>query len=300
MKILLTGATGLIGSHLAELLESKGFEVAILTRGVGAGCKYDSYLWNPVTGTIDENAFKEVDYVVHLAGTNIMAKRWTDQRKAEIITSRTLSTKLLVKTIKTNKIPLKGFISASAIGYYGSFTSDKVFEEDSPAHSDFLSESCRLWEAASDSLNDLDIRKVHIRIGVVLAKQGGALEQLVRPVALGLGAALGSGKQYMPWVHIDDLSNMFLETIENSKLEGAYNGVAPESATNNAFTKQLAKTLNKPFWLPNVPSFIIKLLLGEMSTVVLDGSRVWAHKIISTGFRFKYNTLREALKDLLQ
>lgn len=299
MKVLIAGATGLVGSQLTALLNSTGYDVITLSRNVKKRSKYKSFLWDPSSGTIDETSLNGVDYIINLSGTNIMEKRWSNQRKAEIITSRTKSTKLLIKAVKKNNIKLKAFISASAIGFYGSQTLEKIFKESDPAHSDFLGETCRLWESSSNDLKDLNIRIVHLRIGIVLAKKGGALEQMVKPISLGLGSALGNGKQYMPWIHIDDLCKMFSNAIENPKIEGPYNAVAPESVTNDNFTKQIAETLKKTFWLPNVPAFVLKLFMGEKSTLVLYGSRVSSSKIISTGFRFKYSTLREALDDLL-
>jgi uncharacterized protein len=299
MRVLIAGATGLVGSQLTELLNSTGYDVTTLSRNVTKRSKYKSFLWDPSSGTIDETSLNGVDYIINLSGTNIMEKRWSNQRKAEIITSRTQSTKLLIKAVKKNNIKLKAFISASAIGFYGSQTLEKIFKESDPAHSDFLGETCRLWESSSNDLKDLNIRIVHLRIGIVLAKKGGALEQMAKPISLGLGSALGNGKQYMPWIHIDDLCKMFSDAIENPKIEGPYNAVAPGSVTNENLTKQIAETLKKTFWLPNVPAFVLKLLLGEKSTLVLYGSRVSSSKIISTGFRFKYSTLREALDDLL-
>tara|TARA_B110000467_G_C18304816_1_gene473918 strand:+ start:609 stop:1511 length:903 start_codon:yes stop_codon:yes gene_type:complete len=299
MRVLITGGSGLVGSHLAELLSSTGYEVRILSRSMAKLSKFKSFFWDPLLEKIDETALHGVDYVIHLSGANIMERRWSNQRKDEIITSRTQSTKLLIKAVKKNNIKLKAFISASATGFYGSQTLEKVFEESDPPHSDFLGESCRLWESSSHELTALNIRKAHLRIGVVLAKKGGALEQMVKPVSLGLGSPFGSGTQYMPWIHIDDLCQIFASVIENSTIEGPYNAVAPESVVNHVFIKKIAERLRKPFWPTRVPAFFLKLLLGEMSTVVLCGSRVSSSKITSTGFRFKYGTLSKALDDLL-
>jgi len=200
-----------------------------------------------------------------------------------------------VKELNPN---LKGFIAASGIGFYGATTSEKIYNEKDAPGNDFISEICKVWEKASLQFDSINIRTVIFRTGVVLAKEGGALEKLSQPIKLGVGAALGSGKQYIPWIHLNDLCNMYVEAIENSEIKGIYNAVAPEHVTNKSLTKMIAKNLKIPLWLPNIPAFVMKLILGKMAIILLEGSRVSSEKILATGFQFKYPTIEEAIQEL--
>ncbi|MBI9042141.1 TIGR01777 family oxidoreductase [Lutibacter sp.] len=296
-SILVTGGTGLIGKHLCNLLSKKGHKVLILSRN--SSNNPNVFKWDIENNYIDENAIKNIDFIIHLAGEGIADKRWTSDRKKLLIKSRVASANLLFKKVKELNPNLKGFISASGIGYYGAITSEEIFDENSASGNDFLSTICVQWEEASLQFNLLNIRTVLLRTGVVLTKKGGALEIIIMPIKFGLGAALGSGKQYMPWIHIDDLCEMYLQAIENTKLKGIYNAVAPEHCTNNTLSKAIAKVLNKPFFLPNIPAFLLKIVLGKLSCILLEGSKVSSKKIEETGFKFQFSNLNDALKNLL-
>lgn len=295
-SILVTGGTGLIGKKLCEILRNKGYKVAILSRNQHT--KPNSYYWNAETRHIDTKAIVETDYIIHLAGEGIADKRWTPQRKNDLINSRVETANLLYEKVKELNPNLKGFIAASGIGYYGATTSEKIYEENDAPGEDFISEICEVWEKASLQFDAINIRTVIFRTGVVLSKEGGALEKLSKPIKLGVGAPIGSGEQYIPWIHLNDLCNMYVEAIENNEIKGIYNAVAPEHVTNKSLTKIIANKLNKPLWLPNIPAFVIKLLLGKMAIIILEGSRVSSEKIMATGYKFKFSTLHEALENL--
>lgn len=295
-SILVTGGTGLIGTSLCNLLRDKGYTVLILSRTKVD--KPNTFYWSLEDHYIDTEAIVEADYIIHLAGAGIADKRWTNERKRILIDSRVESGNILFEKVKELNPNLKGFISASAVGYYGATTSKKIYKENDTPGNDFASAVCIAWEKAVNQFSALNIRTVILRTGVVFSNKGGALEKLSQPIKLGVGAALGSGEQYIPWIHVDDLCNMYVEAIENKELEGIYNAVAPEHITNKSLTKFIAKKLKKPLWLPNIPAFVMKLILGEMSVILLEGSRVSSEKIVSTGFKFKYPTLTKALHNL--
>jgi len=286
--VLITGGSGIVGRHLCKKLKEKGFNVAILSRTNKQEADLTGYKWNIEKKEIDKKAIETSDYIIHLAGANIGDKRWSKKRKQLIIDSRVKSAQLIFEKIKKHNKNLKAFISASAIGFYGTTTSDKIYTEiDAPAN-DFLGKTCQLWEEAADRFKELGIRTVKIRTGVVLTIAGGVFPKMLTPVKLGLGSALGNGKQYIPWIHIDDLCEIYVKGIEDIEMQGAYNAVAPDNKTNREFTQVLARELNKPFWFPNVPAIILKLMFGEMSNIILQGSRVSADKIIAAGFNFKF------------
>lgn len=216
-----------------------------------------------------------------------------------ILDSRVESANLIFSEVKKRNKELKAFISASAVGYYGALTSDKVFtEEDHPA-SDFLGQTCFEWENAAKQFETLGIRTVTLRTGLVLNKSGGALSKMIIPIRLGLGSALGNGNQYIPWIHIDDLCEIYIKAIEDSQMAGAFNAIAPNFQTNKSLTHMLSNALNKPYWLPNTPAFLLKFILSKMSVLLLKGSRVSSDKILKTGFTFRFPKLEKALKDLL-
>jgi len=297
--VLITG-TGLIANHLSEKLIKKGYHVTFLSRNKNVQSKQKGYLWDVKKQTIEKEAIATADYIVHLAGTNIGEKRWTDERKKSIIDSRVDSASLLFSEVKKQKKGLKAFITASGIGYYGAITSDKIYSENDPPATDFLGETCNKWETAADVFNELNIRTVKIRTAVVLAKNDSALDQMLTPIKLGVGSALGSGLQYMPWIHINDICDIYVKAIEDSSLTGAFNAAAPDQKNNTNFMKAIAKVLHKPFFFPKIPSFMLRLILGEMAVIVLKGSRVSNKKIVQTGFDFHFKDLDSALKDLLQ
>jgi uncharacterized protein (TIGR01777 family) len=298
-KVLISGGTGSIGSLMADFLHRQGHEVGLLSRSEKNDGTFKTYKWNIKDNYLDPEALESCDYIIHLAGAGIADKAWTAGRKKEIIESRVLSTDLLYNQVKKHKTPLKAFISASAVGYYGQVTSNKNFTEKDKSANDFVGKTCFLWEQAAEQFEDLGIRTVRLRIGVVLMEKGGALEKMVQPIRMGFGSPLGSGKQYIPWIHVDDLIGMFYKALTSDDMSGAYNAVAPEPANNADFTRILARVLNKKLWLPNVPAFVLKALLGDRASLVLKGSRVSSQKIESTGFTFKYGSLEPALKNLL-
>ncbi|WKK76818.1 TIGR01777 family oxidoreductase [Marivirga salinae] len=297
-KVLITGGSGLVGTEISALLKGKGYDVAHLTRNKKDDYPYQQFEWDIQKQEMEEEAIRFADVIIHLAGAGVADKKWTDDRKEIIIKSRTESASLLHKTIA--KMPAEApehFISASAIGYYGMDTGDKLMDEKSAAGNDFLAEVTIKWEASVDQFETLEIPTTKIRIGIVLSDKGGALPQLAQPIKLYAGAPLGSGKQWMSWIHIVDLARLFLHVMEN-KLTGVYNGVGINPATNKEVTKAVAKALNKPLILPNVPSFAMKLILGEMAQMVLGGNKVSAEKTLNSGFRFKFEDLDKALEDV--
>ncbi|TVR69515.1 MAG: TIGR01777 family protein, partial [Marinilabiliales bacterium] len=256
MHILITGGSGLIGTHLSRKLKEKGYETAILSRKKTGDPDAETYLWDPDNNEIEKGAIEKADYIVHLAGANISDKRWTSKRKQEIVDSRVETAELLFSKVAGSKTRPKAFISASAVNYYGTLTSDKIFNEDDPPSTDFLGETCKKWEQAAGRFNDLGVRTVIVRTGVVISPKGGALKKMALPVKLGLGAPIGSGKQYFPWIHLDDLCGIYIKAIEDAQMQGAYNAVAPGHITNREVMKTLADAYNRPFWAPNVPAFV--------------------------------------------
>jgi len=209
--------------------------------------------------------------------------------------------KLIIRLyVKETRRPLKAFISASAIGYYGAISTEQVFTELEPAAHDFLGKTCKLWEDSVDQFSELKIRTVKIRTGVVLASKGGALAKIIQPVKMGIGSALGNGNQYIPWIHIQDLCNIYLKAIEDNTISGAYNAVAPDNKTNKEFISILARELKKPLLFPNIPAFALQLIFGQRSEMLLKGSRISSLKIIETGFRFNFPSLENAIKDLIR
>ena len=299
--ILISGGTGLVGGHLCKKLKDKGYNVAILSRASRQDIiDIPTYFWNIDKNEIDKEAIEAADYIIHLAGVNIGEKRWTTKRKQIIIDSRVKSGQLLFYKIKETKSKLKAFITASAIGYYGTITTNKIFSETNPPSNDFLGETCRQWEQSADCFETLGIRTVKIRTGVVLTKKGGVLAKMITPVKLGIGSAIGNGKQYLPWIHIDDLCGIYIKAIEDAQMKGAYNAVAPDHKTNRDFIMTLARVLKKPFWFPNIPAIAMKLMFGKMSEMLLEGSRVSSEKISTTGFNFLFTNLEKALSDLMK
>lgn len=300
-KILITGGTGLVGKNLTELLISQGYSVSILSRGKKENTESVSYYsWDIETDYIDEEAILDADYIIHLAGTNVGDKRWSKKRKEEIVNSRTRSTELIYTVLQKHQHQLKAFIAASATGIYGTKTTEIIFDENTPIGEDFLALVCKKWEAAVDKISTLGIRTVKLRTGVVLSKEGGALQKMLPPIEFGFGSAIGTGKQYMPWIHIDDLCLMYLMVLNKEKISGAYNAVVGDDLTNKKLGKSIANYLNKPFIMPKVPEFLLKIIFGEMSVILLKGSQVSSEKIKKAGFVFKFGTIEKALQSLLK
>lgn len=300
MNVLITGGKGLIGTVLCQMLHSEGHRVSLLSRSGQVGTHVPVFRWNPDKAEIPLEALKDTDCIIHLAGENIGNKRWTARRRQEILDSRIRPVRLLYDRINEQNIRLKSFISASAIGYYGLHSSEKIYRETDPPASDFLGEVCTQWEEAVAEFEKLDTRTVQLRTGVVLTPSGGALSRMLTPVKLGMGSALGNGRQYVPWIHVEDLCRIYIKAMMDSTMSGAYNAVAPESVSNKALTRTMAKVLQKPFWFPNIPGAALKILLGTMADLVLKGSRVSADKIETAGFRFRFPQHELALEDLLK
>lgn len=298
--ILITGGTGLVGSRLSQLLLAKNYQVRFLSRNKQQIPNIEVFEWDIKEGYIDPAAFEGVESIVHLAGAGVADKAWSEARKKVILESRTQSTSLLNKYLKDLTPKPKSFISASAIGLYGLDTGETLLKENAPAGSDFLANVTRAWEDEVEQITQIGLRTAKLRIGIVLSEKGGALEKIAQPIRFGLGAALGSGKQYLSWIHIDDLCRMFIHAIENEEVKGAYNAVASKPVDNALFSKITAKVLNRPFFLPNVPRFVLKTMLGEMANIVLGGNKVSNEKIKASNFEFKFDELEPALRDLLK
>ena len=299
-NVLISGGSGFIGGHLTALLLKNGFSVSILSRTEKQDKKdVFYYKWDVKSQFIDEESVARADYIIHLAGENIAEKRWTAKRKEAIIESREQSTLLLYSAIKRNDKKLDAFISASAIGFYGAINGQEIcFENDAPAN-DFLGYACQKWEDSISFIENLHIRTVKIRTGLVIGKNDGFLKKLVPLFKYRLGAALGSGQQYMPWIHVDDLCAIYLQAINNVEMSGPYNAAINDNTTNERFSKILAGLFGYKIWLPNVPALVLQLALGEMSKIVLTGRRVSSEKIEQTGFAFQYTLLEKALKESL-
>lgn len=301
MRVLITGATGLIGSKITGLCHKNGIKVNYLSTSknkIQEKENYRGFYWNPSSGDIDADCLQGVGAIINLAGANIF-QPWTKKAKAEILNSRVNSLNTLYKTLNENEHEVGHLISASAIGIYPSSLQKMHFEDEKAVDDSFLGEVTQKWEAAAERFNGLEIRVSKVRIGLVLSNKGGALAQMKKPIKFNMGAALGSGKQWQSWIHIEDLARIFLYILQNG-LSGVYNAVAPNPVTNSTLTQQLAKTMDKNIWLPNVPAFALKLLMGEMSSIILSSQLVSCKKIRETGFSFHYINLERALRDLLK
>ena len=297
-KVLITGGTGLVGTHLSRKLQGMGYEVNILSRTKRNENRLHTYIWDYNKNEIDKDAINTSDYIIHLAGVNLGERRWTSKRKQLIFDSRIKSAELIYNNINKENNKLSAFITASAIGYYGAITSDKVLSETEPPADDFLGQTCKKWEQVADRFTDIGIRAVKIRTGVVLAKQGGALSKILIPIKWGIGSVIGDGNQYFPWIHIDDLCSIYIKAIGDTQMIGAFNAVAPEHKTNKQFMETIVRNLDKPFWFPKIPAIAIKVILGKMSEMILTGSRISSDKIKNSGFVFRYPTLESAMKQL--
>ncbi len=290
----------MVGSRLTELLLQGGYQISLLSRKKENIPNVTVYQWDIRQKTIEAEAIEKADYIIHLAGAGVADERWTDNRKREILESRTGSAGLLYESLKQTGHRPQAFISASAIGIYGADRGDEVLSEESSYGNDFLATVTKAWENSVQPIADLGIRTVKLRIGIVLSEKGGALAKLAAPIKLGAGTALGSGRQWMSWIHIDDLCRMFVYALENESLTGTYNAVGPHPDTNANLTRAAANALDRPLILPNAPAFALKLLFGEMAVVVLGGTKVSNQKMAQTGFEYRFNDLPAAMSDLLQ
>lgn len=300
MRILITGATGLIGTEIVAQCHKADIAVNYLTTSkskIENKKNYQGYYWNPSNAIIDVKCLENVDVIIHLVGASI-SKRWTKAHKQAILNSRLKTTALLHDTVKNNPNTIKQIVSASAIGYYPDSLTNYYTEDEKNVNTSFLGQVVEVWEQAVDTFKTLNITVSKIRIGVVFSKEGGAFPQLAKPIKYGAGAVMGNGKQWMSWIHLHDLAAIFLHVAKN-KLEGIYNGVSPNPETNKSITKSIARHLKKPLILPNIPKIIMKIVLGEMHIILFESQRVSSKKIENTGFNFEFPNLKSALNKLL-
>ena len=303
--VLITGGTGLIGKALTQALIERGFNVIILTRHPNdkqktKNDKLSFAAWDVNKQTLDKEAFAKADYIIHLAGASVAEKRWTAKRKQEIVSSRVESGELIVESLKKIPSKVKTVISATAIGWYGPDKNDeKEFTEDDPSSNDFLGQTCKQWEAAIEPASFLGKRLVKLRIGIVLSNEGAAYVEFKKPLKFGLATILGNGKQIVSWIHIDDLIRAILFAMEDEKMEGVYNAVAPHSVSNKELVLEIARKERGKSYIPvHVPSFALKIRLGEMSVEVLKSATVSSEKIQQAGFIFQYPDLASAISQL--
>lgn len=294
MKVFITGGTGLIGRLLVETLSARGDKIVVLTRDQEKAQKLLGNNVETCSSLKSINSFDDVDVVVNLAGESIAGKRWSKQQKEKLQNSRWQITRRLSELINGSKTPPQVFISGSAVGYYGS-QGDTALTESDPPHKEFTNQLCEQWEAYA---MEAKTRVCILRTGIVLSSDGGMLAQMALPFKLGLGATIGSGRQYISWVHIWDMVNAILFLIDNSSAQGAYNVTSPNPVTNKAFSKSLAKSVHRPclFW---IPSFLVKLVLGETSTLLVDGQRVIPQKLTDAGYKFTFEDIDAALSSIL-
>jgi hypothetical protein len=303
MKVLITGATGLVGSQLAEVFMNQGHVVHYLTSrssAIKTESNYKGFLWDVKKMTIDAACIEGVDTIIHLAGETVF-QRWTSDAKKRIMDSRINSTQLLLNVLQENKDhQVEQVITASAIGIYLDQQDGAALKENEipPTADNYLAEVCIAWESIGFQFKELNVKHAIVRIGIVLAGKGGALEQMAKPVKLYAGAGFGNGKMWQSWVAIEDLAGIFYHITEH-RLEGVYNGVAPNPVRNRPMIEAIGEVLNKPVFLPNVPEFVMKLMLGEMASIVLSSQHASSYKIEEAGYKFKYAELKSALKEYL-
>lgn len=300
-RILVTGATGLIGRRICESLIAEGYRAIGLSRSperFHGSPAIEMLAWDPLAGPPDNGTLEGVDAVVHLLGEPIAARRWSDAQKRRIVDSRVLGTRNLVQGLTAMKRKPTALISGSAVGFYGD-RSDEELDEQSPAGRGFMAEVCTEWEREAARAANAGIRTVMVRTGVVLSREGGALEMMLRPFKMGLGGSLGAGRQWFPWIHIDDIDGIFRFALANPSVIGPVNGTAPAPVTNAEFTRLLARALHRPAFIP-VPEFGLRAVMGEMAGVLLASQRVLPRAILAAGYRFRYATLAAALADLLE
>lgn len=299
-NILLTGGTGFIGKYLTDVLIGNGCSVSILSRSDRNNTDTVTYYkWDLEKNYIDENAILKADFIIHLAGEGIVEKRWTEKRKKEIVKSRIQPIELIYSVLQKHNKSLEAFVSASAVGIYGAITSEEICTEDTPPANDFLGTTCQQWEAAADKIASLGIRTVKIRTGIVLGRNEGFLKKITPSFKMGFGAILGSGEQYIPWIHIEDLSQIYAKALVDNEMSGPYNATVTDDTTNSSFSKMLANFYGYRIWLPRIPSFVLKIALGEMSQAILEGQRASSKKIEKAGFRFEYADLKGAISSCL-
>lgn len=300
MRVLITGATGLIGKNIVEFCLSQNIQVNYLTTIKSKLYNQDNckgFYWNPYENEIDESCFSDVNAIIHLAGANV-AQRWTESYKKEIIKSRVDVTRFLFSSLKRQNLQINQIISASAIGVYPDSLTNYYEESFTDFNNSFLSHVVQEWEKSVNIFRSLNMNVAKIRIGLVLSNKGGALPKITQPIKVGFGTIFGNGNQWQSWVHIEDLAHLFVFVLKHN-LKGIFNGVAPNPVTHREFIKIASKILNRPIWLPSIPKIIMKLGLGDMHALLFDSQRVSSKKIENLGFNFKYHHLQTALEDLL-
>lgn len=298
MKVLITGATGLIGKELVLLLLKNGIHVNYLTTSedkLQNQVQFKGFYWNPGKGVIDEDCLEDVGTIIHLAGASI-SKRWTKEYKEEILESRVLSTNVLFNLLKNRQHSVKHFIAASAIGIYPSSLTRVYSEEETEVDNSFLGRVVEKWEDSIKLIERLGIKLAIVRTGLVLSGAGGALPEMAAPIKLGLGSAFGSGKQMQSWIHIEDLVNIYYYILKMG-LDGVFNAVSPYPVSNNVLMKTIARVLKKPYFLPNIPKFVMSAVLGEMHNLLFSSQNVSARKILGEGYQFRYLSLEKAIKE---
>jgi uncharacterized protein len=303
--ILITGGTGMVGKALVQMLVQKNYNIIILTRKInntGAQQNVEYALWDVNKGTIDINAVTKANAIIHLAGAGVMDKKWTDAYKKEIEESRTKSAALIIHTLKNNPHKVKVLVSASAIGWYGADKdNNSFFTEEAPADEVFLGITCKKWEQAVEAAEPLGIRVCKLRIGIVLSKNGGAYAEFRKPLNFFTAAILGNGKQIVSWIHIEDLCRQFIYALENELLQGSYNAVAPTPVDNKTLTIAIAKAVKNNLYIPiNVPTFILKIMMGDRSIEILKSTRASCNKIVATGFTYLHPSIENAIANIEQ
>lgn len=299
--VLVTGATGLVGTALLQYLEtSNQWQCRYLTRSKNAKTLHgaDAFYWDPNQFEVQDGALEGVDAIINLAGATV-ANRWSKRYKAEILSSRVNGLKTLNRALSNSKHSVKRLVSASAIGFYKSDFENSYTEASTQSDPGFLCEVVQRWEAEADHFESLNISVSKLRFGIVFSTRGGALPKLMQPTSIGLGAALGNGEQWQSWIHIEDLVRAIIHSLD-SKNEGVYNVVSPYPEKAIEISERLAGVMKRPFWLKRSPEFMIKLLLGEMSEMVLQSQKVIPERLLNEGFEFHYPNLTEALTDLIQ
>jgi uncharacterized protein len=297
-NILIAGGTGLIGTHLSQLLKSKGYAVSHLSRRANPNAEFPTYAWQPEKGTFDKKAFDKADAIINLAGAGIADKLWSKKRKSEIIDSRTSGNALIAQYLRSEKHHVETYISASAIGFYAD-RDDELMTETSSAGKGFLAESTIAWEKAIAEVAATHVRTVALRTGVVLSPEGGALQKMLIPFWFRLAVYFGNGRQWVSWIHRMDLCNLFVWALETPSVNGTFNAVSPTPLSNLDLTKAISAAKGGLYLLLPTPSFVLRLVMGEMADVVLGSTRVSSQKVENQGFVFKFPNALAALKDLL-
>lgn len=300
MRVLIAGATGLVGKELVKLCHEKDIKVHYLTTSkskIKGFENYKGFYWDPSKGVIDPKAFENITAVINLAGASI-SNRWTAANQKEIYSSRIDSANLIYETLSSHTNLVTHYISASAVGIYPpSYTA--MYTEDSDVVDDsFLGNVVKDWEAAANQFKELGMRVATIRTGVVLDEEEGAFPKLVQPIKMGVGSPLGSGKQWMSWIHIEDVAEVYMHCLKQG-VDGVINAVAPSPVTNSYMTKRIAEQLDKELWAPKVPAFVLRIVLGKMATLAIDGQLVHSNRLKEQGFKFRFINVESAIKDLL-